>query len=77
MHAADVHVAAAEEDRLGAVAVVGVQVNDGHALGAGLPERLRGDRRVVQIARAAVAGGSGVMARWAAQRVRGARAAGH
>ena len=31
MHAADVHVAAPVEDRLGAVAMVGIDVDDGDA----------------------------------------------
>ena len=77
VHAADVHVAATVEDRLGAVAVMGVDVDDRDPVGARAAERLRRDRRVVQVARPAVRGRTGVVAGGPAQRVRGRRAAGH
>ena len=69
VHAAVVDVRPLVEDRLRAVAVMRVDVEHRDAGGARLAEGLRGDRCVVQVAGAAVSGGSGVVAGRTAQRV--------
>src|SRR3546814_9967231 len=62
------------EDRLGAVAVVVVDIEDGDAPGAAVDEGLRCDGGVVEEAVAAVEVGGGVVAGRAAEREGGALA---
>ena len=71
VHAAVVDIRPVVEDRLRAVAVMRVDVEHGDALGASLAQGLRREGRVVEVARAAVAGRPGVVAGRPAQRVRG------
>ena len=61
------HVRAVVEDRLGAVAVVVVEIEDGDPSGTAIQQMLGGDGRVVEEAVAAVEVRCGVVARRAAQ----------
>ena len=64
-------VAALPEDRLRAVPVVGVEVDDRNALDAAVAQALRRDRRVVEVAGAAVGPSRHVVPGRAGARVRG------
>ncbi len=57
------------EDLLGAVAVVSVDVDNGHAAVDAVEQSPGGDRRVVEVARAAEAAAGGVVARRSGQGV--------
>ena len=70
------HVVALVEDVLGAVAVVVVDIEDGHSPGTLIQAGLRGDGRIVQVAVAAHVVGGGMVARRPAQREHPARALG-
>ena len=69
VHRAVAHVGALPEDRGGAVALVGVDVDDADPVVAAGPQRGRGDGGVVEVAGAAEAGRRRVVARRAAERV--------
>ena len=66
------HVVTLPEDALGAVAVVAVDVERGDALRPGGPQRLHRQGGIVDVAMAAGAGGIGVVAGRAAERIGGA-----
>ena len=73
VHGAGEHVVARREDRLRAVPVMGVEVEDGDAPESPLAKALRRDGRVVQVAGAAERGPRDVMARRPAAAIRSAR----
>ena len=70
MQRAVADVPAFPEDRLGAVAVVGVEVDHGDGVVPGVAQRLGGDRGVVEVAGAAVPVAGRMVTRRPAERVR-------
>ena len=77
MHRDEQHVCPAPENALGAVAVVAVDVEDGHALRAPVAQALGGEGGVVEVAMPARPRRVGVMSGWAADGVGEARAVDH